>query len=63
MEVAKDQNDEQTRDKKSMKVEACNVSNTKQDVEMRYTEPIWARVPTCSKDSYYIEVNYFYILE
>uniref|UniRef100_A0A1I8B5D4 FHA domain-containing protein n=1 Tax=Meloidogyne hapla TaxID=6305 RepID=A0A1I8B5D4_MELHA len=55
MEVAEVQNNESTRDAKNKEVAACKVP-IKQDVETRYTEPTWARVPTCSKDSYYIEV-------
>jgi hypothetical protein len=26
------------------------------EIEMRYNEPIWARMPTSSRDNYYIEV-------
>uniref|UniRef100_A0A914KIW4 FHA domain-containing protein n=1 Tax=Meloidogyne incognita TaxID=6306 RepID=A0A914KIW4_MELIC len=55
MEVPKVQNSELTEDAKDEEITACKVPS-KQDLETRYTEPIWARVPTCSKDSYYIEV-------
>ena len=55
MEVPKVQNSELTEDAKDEEITACKVPS-KQDLETRYTEPIWARVQTCIKDRYYIEV-------